>query len=251
MSDADEYVKKYLGYVDMCIGFIPFDRLKLWKEFFFNPASTVAKEKGGILERMVDLYVSSLIGIIIMIIAAFPNYILQSVIKGTDLAALALSIPLVIGIYLALWLVGPVLSFLYSLLVFAVAKLLGGVGDLRAHFNAYALPGLAVFVLFLPATILMVPLQWLGAIPLVNLCACLIILPLSIAGTILDLYGIYLSYLAFKEVHKLSSARAAAVVVLPVLLIAGIAIALVAIFYALLFAYFTAMVGAMTAAGAL
>ncbi|MEW6036228.1 MAG: hypothetical protein AB1529_06455 [Candidatus Micrarchaeota archaeon] len=238
MATVDDFIARYLGFVDNGIAMIPYKRASQWKEFFFNPTATIAKSSDQIGERMVDLYVISAIELLLDLVGAVPALLLMLI--GGEV----LSIALVVGIMVAALIVGPPLMFLYSLLELLVAKLVGGVGDMRANFNASALPGLATFVLFLPIMVAAVPFDWLQSIPIISICGSILGIPFSIALLIGGLYSLYLKYLAFKEVHKLSMFRTLAVVFVPVLAMVALLIALVILFYAAMMAVLLGGIGA-------
>lgn len=246
MADTDEYIAKYLGYVDMIIAKIPYKRVPVWKEFFLNPVATVRKDKVGIGQRMKDLVVSGAIGAVIGIVAALPALIIATIASGGAglIMIAALPILMVLGILLT-----PLFAFLYSLLQLAVAKLLGGVGDMKANFNASVLPSLGTTAILLPVSLIAIPVAWLSAIPLVSICVMVVQVPLTIVSGLVGLYGWYLGYLAMKEVHALSTLRAAAVVLVPMVLIIGLVFVAVFAIYAFLIATLIGMSTALSAAG--
>ncbi len=248
MAEIDELVSKYLGYVDRGAALIPTGRAPVWKEFFFNPAAAVRKDSIGIGERLKDLYVASAIELAIGIISILPVLALMVVLTmGIGLRWVGLAAVIMLVGYV----LGPVLSFLYSILEYVVAKALGGAGTISENFNASVLPRLGVFVITLPLLIVNIPVTWLSFIPLVNICMLVVRLPLVLAIAIAGLYGLYLKYLAMKEVHKLSSGRAAAVVIVPIVALLVVAFVIMLIIYITMFAAMFGMLSAMGAAGGL
>jgi hypothetical protein len=237
MGTFDEWMSKYMVYVDRAVGMIPYRRIGVWKEFFFNPSATVSKNIDSIGERLKDLYVANGIEVILGLIAAIPALLIT--LLGSGGGALgAVGLGAGIGILLAIivvgYLIGPLLYLIYALLEYVIAKLLGTTADFRSHFNASVLPALATFVVLLPITIVSIPFQWLESIPLIGFCGSLIMLVIGVAEFVVELYGLYLKYLAFREVHKLSTIRTLAVVFLPViLLIAIVIVAFIALYAAI------------------
>ncbi|MFH0737934.1 MAG: YIP1 family protein [Candidatus Micrarchaeota archaeon] len=219
MADFESLKQAYLGIVDKIIGLIPFGRLKLWKEFFFNPSLVVANEKGGIKDRILDLYLMGLIWVILSLISVIPALLVSSIGTEAGIAALPMAIGLMAAILIVVWIAIPLALLLYSLLQFAVAKALGGQGDFRAHLNASVLPGLGAFALLLPIFLLSVPVSWLAALPGISLCISIIQIPIEVIEGIAGLYSLYLGYLAFKEVHKLTMWKTIAVIAIPILVV--------------------------------
>lgn len=244
MSDVDNWVAKYLEYVDRGVAMIPYKRAAIWKEFFFNPTATIKTDNVTVMQRLKDLYVITVISVVFAALIMVPAALIGTVTSGgPGLFAYG-----IIGAaMLVLFALEPLLGFVYSLLELAVAKALGGTGDMKANFSASALPGLGVFVINLPIAILSIPLGWFSMIPIIGLCASCIRFPISLVSMGLGLYSIYLKYLAMKEVHKLSSFRAAAVVVVPIFLLIAIFVALVVLLYAMMFAFFMNMMAAADA----
>jgi hypothetical protein len=248
MAEVDEWIAKYLQIVDRGIAMIPYGRAKIWKESFFNPSSVVTKDNVGVGERLKDLYVMSAVELLLGLIAVIP---LLAVMTLFTMGAGVIWMGIVAGLIVVSFLLGPIFAFLYSLLEYVVARALGGAGDIRANFNASALPGLAVFVITLPLLVARVPFGWLQAIPIVNLCASILELPLDIALLIAGIYGLYLRYLAMKEVHKLSSMRAAGVVIIPVVAVVVLFVVIAILLYIFIIAAMLGSIGAMGAAGGL
>jgi hypothetical protein len=241
MADIDEWISKYLGYVDQLAGMIPYQRVKLWRDFVMSPAAVIRKDDVGIVQRMKDIYAMTAVSYLIAGIMVLPALALLLLGFG-GMALLGggaglMIIGAVVLVMVIAFVITPFINLLYSLLELLVAKLLGGTGSMASNFNASVLPSLAMFLVELPITILMIPLVWLGMVPFVSICAACIRFPLSLIVIVMGLYGIYLKYVAMKEVHKLSSMRAAGVVLIPVLLICAVCVVLVVVFYAALLAW--------------
>jgi len=225
MSDFDKYVNKYTEYVDKVADFIPYKGTKVWREFFFNPTKTVSGNIGGIGNRIKDLYVMQGIGFVIGLLAVIPYVFIYGFSLLANPVAGGLGIGMILGLIALIFILGPFISLLYSMIEYVVAKLLGGRADTAAHVNASILPTLATFVIVLPLSIAMIPVRWLSIIPLISCCVGIITLPVSLITMFVNLYGIYLKYLAFKEVHKLTPWRTIAVIFVPVLVLIGLVVA--------------------------
>jgi len=236
MSDFDKYLNKYTEYVDKIAEFIPYEGTKVWREFFFNPTKTVTGNIGGVGNRIKDLYVMQVIGIVIGLLALIPYILIYGFsLLGNPIAG-GVGIGLILGLVALFFLLGPFISLLYSMIEYVVAKLLGGKADTAAHVNASILPTLATFVIVLPLSILMIPVRWLSIIPLVSCCVAIVTIPVSLVTMFVNLYGLYLKYLALKEVHKLTTWRTIAVIFVPILVLIGL-------FIAAYFALAAAMIG--------
>ena len=239
MGEADEIVDKYVEIVDKIIGFIPYKRMKTWKEFFFSPAKVVKSNIDSYTDRIKDIYVFTIIDFIIGLIAAIPAFIAVGIgALGVPLLGLGVGAGIALGLAIAvvIIIITPLFYLLYAGLEYIVAKILGGKADFRTHFNASILPSLAVYVIGLPLSILAIPVQWISYVPVLNLCTCIIGAVITIASILLGLYGLYLRYLAFKEVHSLSMWRSIGVVFIPIVLLL-IVIAIIAfLFYAAMLA---------------
>jgi hypothetical protein len=246
MGDFDEWVAKYMGYVDRAISMVPYKRLAIFKEFFFNPVETIRKDDVGIGQRLKDMYVLNSVSLALSILAMLPLMLVSALFNP---AAGMIYLMIFAAEYAFLLALGPIIGFLYSLLELLVAKLLGGTGDMRSNFNASALPVLAIIVVMLPVSVATIPLSWISAIPFVSLCTLCITLPLSVVAGVAWLYSYYLRYLAFKEVHKLSSLRAAGVVILPVVAIIALVGLVVLLAYAAIIAWFMGLYTAGAGAG--
>jgi hypothetical protein len=244
--ETQEIIDGYMGYVDRIIRLIPYKRLGVWKDFFLNPLATLAKDDVTIGQRMKDVLVSSAIGVALELIILIPIMVVMAVMSaGIGL----ILIGAVIVLLVLMVLLSPVISFLYSLLHLAVAKVLGGKGDMRKNFSASALPGLSLGVVSLPISILLIPLAWVSFIPFVSICTSVIQIPISMILGLGGLYSLYLQFLAMKETHKLSDIRAAGVVVLPVVIIVMLVVVAAIALYVSMIAWFVSFAAASAAAG--
>lgn len=248
MGTFEEYTAKYLDIVDRGIATFPYRRLAVWKEFFLNPAATLAKDDIGILGRFKDAYVHKGIELFVLILSLLPAVLIGSI--GNPAAGL-LGMGLIIAILIGAYILLPPALFVYSLLEFVVAKLLGGSGDIRSNWNASLLPGLGVFVVLLPVLIVEIPVIWFGMIPIIGICGSIIRMGFNLVFILGSLYIMYQKYIAFKAVHRLSDIRAAAVVLAPLVLIGVIAVAAVILAYAFIFALLLGSMTAFSGAGGL
>jgi hypothetical protein len=243
VGELDDWKDKYLVYVDRVTALIPYRRMGVWKEFFFKPAETVSKNIDSITQRLIDLYFVMAVSLILGIASALPSIALMLVFNplGSILGGGIILLIVAAGLLLM-----PVLGLLYSALEFVVAKILGGKASFTAHFNASILPGLATFVIMLPLTIAIIPVRWLSAIPLVSCCTLVLLLPVYLFMMVIYLYGLYLKYVAFKEVHKFDSLRAIATIFIPMMLLVALLVVLWLLFY---LALITVLLGSMSAVG--
>jgi len=247
MGDFGEWKAKYLGYVDKALGCIPYGRAMIWKGFFLDPIPTLNKDDVGILQRMKDMAVVSAIGSLVEAVIYMPPLIIWALISMGGAMAL---IPLFLAMIVANLVLAPVMGFIYSLLELLVAKALGGTGSMRTNFNASALPGLGLWAILLPLTIAFIPIGWLSMIPFVSICTLVVTLPVSMLIFGLGLYSLYLKYLAMKEVHSLTSGRAAMVVLLPIMILMGLLVLIFIAVYAIVIASAMGAIGTAGGAGA-
>jgi hypothetical protein len=144
MGDFDEWVAKYMGYVDRAISMVPYKRLAIFKEFFFNPVETIRKDDVGIGQRLKDMYVLNSVSLALSILAMLPLMLVSALFNP---AAGMIYLMIFAAEYAFLLALGPIIGFLYTLLELLVAKLLGGTGDMRSRcqWRPYRSPGLARF----------------------------------------------------------------------------------------------------------
>ncbi|MEW6722030.1 MAG: hypothetical protein AB1324_02115 [Candidatus Micrarchaeota archaeon] len=248
MGDFENWVAEYTKYVDRILAIIPYKRMATWKEFFFSPVPTLNANMDSVGQRVKDLVASQLVGMAVGLIGILPMLLLFAVLNPfiilIGLVFIVIGIPL--GIVLSL-----AFALLFIGLEYAVAKILGGAADFRGHFNASTLPGLSSFVMNLPLHIAAVPLMWLMVIPVISCCFTLLSYALYIPMFLILLYTLYLKYLSFREVHKFDGARAAATVILPIVVMFVLILAiylLVVVFY---FASIFTLLGSMPSGGTL
>ncbi|MCX8199849.1 MAG: hypothetical protein N3G76_00050 [Candidatus Micrarchaeota archaeon] len=232
MGDFDKVMSAYLGYVDRVRSFIPYKRVALWKDFFLNPLKVIGASKDSIMTILKDLYMMGILSFIIWLASAFiPQAIVQLVLNP---GMSAISIPLLAFMLIAsivFLAVLPLMSAAYAFLEFIVAKLVGGSADFSRHLFASAMPQLGMFAFLLPITILQAVLGIFSIIPFLGLALTCLLLPLQIVVLCAWLYTIYLKFLSFKEVHKVSGIRAAAIIIIPLIVIAVLVVALAMLFY--------------------
>ena len=154
----------------------------LWTKALTNPAATFASEKNN-----VTFNAGALNYAIAGLVFALANAIVNVILNPANAAQVAM-LPIAIVGYVIMFLifsgVGPGIFHL-------LAKLFGGQGKFR---DVYYLTSLFV-----------APLSVFLVIPFVNILA--------------NLYGLYLTVIAVREAESLSTAKAAAVVLIPLVLI--------------------------------
>lgn len=171
--------------------------LKSWMNAYFHPAEAFASEKKNaswgnivvqvILITIITTVAGGLAGLISL--ATAPN------VLGSAIGLPVLGMGLVAGAA-----AGFIGVFLVSLLYLIVAKLFKGAGS-------YTAQTLGLVLVSGGTTLLLAPLQVLGAIP------CLGVV-FSLAGLVFGLYGIYSQYRMLKAVHNLSQTGAIGVMVI-------------------------------------
>jgi len=216
-------------WADNIVNAIKYDRLKLWKEVFFHPTATyTAQMQPGIpsLKRGAkDVFVASLPGLLIGLVFLFILFAYLFLIGVlATIATLGLGAFVLIGIILGaivvlvLYFASPIISwFLISVVQYLIAKVLGGKADFttQAYLVALGNAGSGIVQSFLMV---------LSYIP----CLGWVFQPIA---TLVSAYGIYLNYKAVKTAHGFSTTRAAIVVLLPIVLIAGLLILIIVGFY--------------------
>ncbi|MGB9635385.1 MAG: hypothetical protein ACPL0A_02810, partial [Candidatus Micrarchaeia archaeon] len=153
--NIDELITIYLSYVDKIISYIPYKRVKVWKEFFLKPEEKLESSITSTSSIIVDLYVMSLLSMFIGLLN--PLVIILIAIN-----------PLVFVIVLALFLLLPILYILHSLLEFIVARIVGGKAGFRVHLNASVLPLLGMWAVLLLLSIIQIPIGILSYIPVIS-----------------------------------------------------------------------------------
>lgn len=249
MGDFDNWKAKYLEYTDAIIRYIPYRKVAEWKEFGLDPLSKVSKPD-SIMERVKDIYAMQLIGLVIGFLAALPALAIYAVLLVLW-SALLVGIPLIFiamffVVAIVIFLINPVFSLLYCLVEYAVAKLLGGTADFNAHFNSGVASGLAAFALQLPLQVANIPITWLRMVPIISCLGLIIFIPVGLAMLGVYIYGIYLRFICYRKIHNLSDGKAAAVIIMPIVISLVVVIAIFVLFYAMIFA---AMLAPLLAAG--
>lgn len=229
MVDIDALFGKYIATVEWVSKKIPYSRLLLWKEFFLNPTQVLSGRSEGLMPLIIDLYVMSFFSALML----FANFL--STIVGQLLVAPVISLFLIgpiLAMCIAIFIFIPVFSVLFAVLEFIVAKILKGKSSFTRHLEASVMPNLAVFIFTLPILLIEIPLAWLNQIPLVNVAALCLNLPIQIALALIGLYGLYLKYIAFKKVHEVGDIAAVAIVLVPIILMVLLVIAMTFLFFA-------------------
>jgi hypothetical protein len=255
MGDFEDWKDKYLEYVDKILGFMPYKRMEQWKKFGLDPLPKVSKPD-TIMQRIKDLYVMIITNLIFRILAMLPMLIIGGAFFVLY-SVLLFGIPLIImaavvGIAFLFLILSPVFTLLYCLVEYAIAKLLGGTGDYKTHFNASVASGLAAFSFELPLLVVYIPLGWLMLIPCLGYLFVILAFPLNMLMMAIGLYGLYLRFISFRKLHDLTDGKAAAVVIVPIVLWIMALIALIVMIYLGMFAFLLSLpiVAAGAAAGA-
>lgn len=174
--------------------------LSLWPD---NLKEQLAKENGTVKDGLIALILSSVFygicGGVSRILSGFMIFgtvdsETYSSIIGAKLCAGVL-IPIIIPILMV------VLSFVGNGIIYYIARALGGKGTYEQQFYHVSIFFGGILILSGVFSIT------------IDLCF------LGILTWILRLYGLYLAYLVFKSVHKLSTGRAVLLTAMPVILI--------------------------------
>lgn len=183
---------------------MPFETFKTWVSAYFRPVDVFNAEKKK-AEGMEIAKTFASIGLISAIVVAIVT-ILSVAFNLGSMAGLAFGLgELAVAIIAALILypiIMTIIGFILSGIYFVIAKLLGGKGE-------YMEQTLGIALITGGYILLMAPLQILSLIPIIGVVFSVVIL-------IIGLYSLYSQYRLVKEVHGLSSFRAALVIIIPV-----------------------------------
>lgn len=190
------------------------DRIKLWLSFL-NPSDTDRilkqyKGKGTLKEALINIVLSSLVPagamlIIFVLIGLFLGAVFGGLASLGDAGGLMAGAgfgvgTIIIGIIYAVIVVimTPIVWFIVHGIYWVLAKLLGGTGSYieQFYFGSFVVG----------ATNILMPLYF---IPCVGMLASMVV----------SLYTYFLIYKIVKSVHGLSTGRAAAVVLIPIVLV--------------------------------
>lgn len=198
-------------------GMMPAEMLKTWVSALFRPAEIFKAEKknadfGNVVKTLgfVGLVAAAIVGIALIIAAAFQLGVVGAAAGpggaavGASIGIMGALVAAIIGLILYP-IIMNVYGFILSAIYFIIAKVLGGKG-------AYMEQTLGLALIMGGVVVLNAPFQILGIIPVVGTL-------FSLVTVVIVLYALYSQYRLMKEVHKLSSMRAAAVVILPMVLI--------------------------------
>jgi len=181
---------------------IPLPQLKVWLSAYFHPVETFESEQAKLTGGIGGYILKNLVSI----------GLLFGVILGIVGAALMLFIGNIPGalMFFAFALVGGVLDMLILIpigsgIYWVIAKILGGKGALLKQLMGMMLiVGGAVF--------LTLPFQILQAIPVVGIV-------FGFASILVWLYSVYSQYRLIKSIHCLSPTKAAAVIIIPYIIL--------------------------------
>lgn len=205
-------------WADGIVNSISYDRLKIWKNVFFHPTATLTEQMKypGIIRGAKDVFMASipslligLIGLLIVIgyLALIGSFMALSLIILSPVLSILGIIGIIIGVVLlfALYIASPVISwFIYSAVQYIIAKILGGKADFKTHAYLTALTEAGNgWVVSLLAVFSLVP------------CVGWVLRPIAM---LVSFYSIFLNFRAIKIAHDLDTPRAAAVVLVPIVI---------------------------------
>ncbi len=200
---------------------VPVPQLKTWMYAYFHPMDAFGENKKE-AELMPIAVHLALIGVL-----AWVASFLASLLSGNLLVAMVS----LIGIILT-----PIMmilgGFIGSLIIYVIAKILGGKGGFMDQ-------TLALTLVMGGYVTLAFPFNVLGGIPFLGWIFGLVVM-------LIGLYNIYNEYLVVKGVHQLSTGRAVAVVLIPIIIVVVLAF----VFAAAAALAFLSMAGAAGAVGA-
>ena len=192
---------------------MPCKALKTWVSALFRPAGIFDSEKKNAKGKEIATTLASIglvsgvvWGIVAIIKAAF------GLGAATGLASALIVFAVALVIYPIAYIIG---GFIDSGVFFILAKILGGKGN-------YMEQTLGIALICGGMMIVSAPFLVLAAIPVIGML-------FSLASFAVMAYGLYSQYLLIKKVHQLSSMRAAAVIIIPVL--AFLALMVLALFF--------------------
>jgi hypothetical protein len=181
------------------ISAIPVPQLKIWAAAYFRPAETFDSQRASICSNKlgVELAMMSLIPFIVAFLA------MLAALQQSPNILLAFAVLLVVSV------LSFVLGFvIVSVLLFILAKILGGKAPFYEHSYALALVAGGYYVMAFPFYLL-------NLIPLVGGI-------FGFAILLIGLYDIYNFFVMMRHAHQLSSARAAVLVAVPIVIMGAL-----------------------------
>jgi len=178
-----------------------------------NLEKQLKSEKGTVREAATIMVLGSVLIILVNVISSFISFALIP-----DVSSLVTNIMLsIIGI--------PIMTVLFGLVsnavMYLLAKALGGKGTFENQFFQFAYP--------------------MAGISLINGAVALVPCVGSLVSFALAIYSIFIAYLIYKSVHKISSNKAALLALLPMILMLVLLVVVMALFAASL----TTLAGSM------
>lgn len=201
-----------------------------------NLKKQLAKEKGDLKQGLIYVLLASLIAVIAGIITTIGNFAFQGVAGGAATGGAGLGtagLGMGLGIILTVVLtpiMSVVLSLLFTAITWGIAKVLGGVGSFGNQYYHFSIVGGAIG----------------GGIGIISAAVSIIPCLGGLVSLVLLAYSFYVAYLIYKSVHKLSSAKAAILVIIPIIIFIGLVI-IAAVIFASMFA--TILAGMASGAG--
>ena len=180
-------------------------QFKTWVSAYFHPEETFDAEKknaalGNIAAHAFLMgLISSIIAFIVSIASSLISAILSPRMSAVDIAIAA-------AVMVASIILAPIFAFIYSAVYFVIAKILGGKGGYMAQ-------TLGIVLVSGGLILLTAPFQLLSAIPCLGAAFALCTLAFG-------LYGLYSQWRMIKKVHEMTGMRAAAVILIPIAILA-------------------------------
>lgn len=174
------------------ISAIPVPQFSAWANAYFNPVSSMGAMKKE----------ASLTGIITTIVLAGLLIWLGSFLSTVIGFGFGFAMALIFGIaVIPIMLV--IVGLIGSGLIWALAKILGGTGGYFEQTSAFS-------ILFASAVLLAFPFSVLSGLPALGFIFYLL-------GLAVGVYNLYNFFLVIREVHKVSDIRALAILAIPIL----------------------------------
>ena len=204
----------------------PIPAFKTWISAYFRPAAAIKSTPASLGAAAKNLAIAGFLvglvsGIAALVAMSIGGAVAGSAVRGGTGSLIGGGIGFAGGVIalVLMMVLAPIIyviaGFAGSGVYFIIAKILGGKGSYTSQTHAFAL-------VLAGATLLTLPFQLLGIIPFIGGI-------FSLATMVVGLFALYSYYRTIKEVHQLSSSRALAVVLLPVIIAVVLLVALMGI----------------------
>lgn len=226
-ASSSDSLSQIEGMVMGVVSAIPVPHFKTWVHAYFHPYEMVENEKGNAnfgnvaTNAAIIGVIAGLLTALLILITSFFKPSAEGIVGAIIAGAI------MVIIYPIIMVIG---TFISSAIYFVFAKLMGGKGS-------YMMQTLGITLISGGTMLLNIPFMVLGIIPCIGAI-------FSLASLVVSLYALYSEVRMIKAVHQLSTMKAVAVIVLPLIIL--FVIILVAI--AVLGAAFLTMVGGAAAA---